>query len=366
MFGQKKRSRKNCVRLCSQKHPIWDLSMKQCKIIHESVGLSRVTEIVISGKKLLTPSYFPSISSYGVRFSMSDMLYLLKFHKYPRLLLSAYDLHNSEPREKTKLTSIIKGYREKGFLFMDSGLYESSWRKDPNWDISSYKNLLSQMQFDLYTSFDVLPETKKKETEREFRDKTLKNILESSVFQNGNLFIAIMHGKSPAALVSLVRELVERHPNLCGAIAIAERDCGYNILERAGTISEIRRTLNQDSNENVLHILGCGNPLSMLLFSYCGADTFDSLDWMKYVINPDPNSLLTNDFSHLPLLNCKCRICDNPKQKSADYLEKALLHNLLFYQGFVVQIQSLVQHDNLENYLRVRFGDNMINQVNES
>jgi queuine/archaeosine tRNA-ribosyltransferase len=340
--------------------------MKQCKIIHESAGLSRVTEIVISGRKLPTPSYFPSISSYGVKFSMRDMLYLLKFHKYPRLLLSAYDLHNSEPREKTKLMSIINGYREKGFLFMDSGLYESSWRKDPNWDMNSYKSLLSQIQFDLYTSFDVLPEIKKKETEEEFKDKTFKNMLESSVFQNDNLFIAIVHGSSPDTLVSLVGELVKGHPNLCGAVAIAERDCGYNILERAGTISEIRRTLNQNSKENVLHILGCGNPLSMLLFSYCGADTFDSLDWMKYVINPDPNSLLINDFSHLPLLNCKCRICDTPKQKSADYLEKVLLHNLVFYQGFIVQIQSLIKHDNLENYLRVHFGDNIINQVNES
>jgi len=340
--------------------------MKQCKIVHESARLSRATEIVIRGKKLLTPSYFPSISSYGVKFSMRDMLYLLRFHKYPRLLLSAYDLHNSEPREKTKLMSIIKDYREKGFLFMDSGLYESSWRKDPNWDMTSYKSLLSQIQFDLYTSFDVLPETKKKEKEEDFKDKTFKNVLESSVFQNDNLFIAIMHGASPEALVSLVGELVKRQPNLCGAVAIAERDCGYSILERAGTISEIRRTLNQNSKENVLHILGCGNPLSMLLFSYCGADTFDSLDWMKYAINPDPNSLLINDFSHLPLLNCKCRICVSPKQKSADYLEKVLLHNLLFYQSFVVQIQSLIQHDNLENYLRVHFGDNIIDQVNES
>jgi queuine/archaeosine tRNA-ribosyltransferase len=340
--------------------------MKQCKIIHESAGLSRVTEIVINGKKLLTPSYFPSISSYGVKFSMIDMLFLLKFHKYPRLLLSAYDLHNSEPREKTKLVSIIKDYREKGFLFMDSGLYESSWRKDSNWDLNSYKSLLSQIQFDLYTSFDVLPDFKKKGMEDEFKGKTFTNLLESSVFQNGNLFIAIIHGSSPDALVTLIGNLVEDHPNLCGAVAIAERDCGYNILERAETISEIRRTLNQNSKENVLHILGCGNPLSILLFSYCGADTFDSLDWMKYVINPDPNSLLINDFSHLPLLNCRCRICDTPKQKSADYLEKVLLHNLAFYQGFVIQIQSLIKHDNFENYLRVHFGDNIINQVNKS
>jgi len=340
--------------------------MNRCKVVHESARLSRVIEIVLNGRKLLTPSYFPSISSYGVKFSMSDLLYLLNFHKYPRLLLSAYDLYNSEPKEKARLMSIIKDYRQKGFLFMDSGLYESSWRKDPNWNMNSYKNLVSQIRFDLYTSFDVLPDPKKKETEAEFKDKTFKNVLESSVLQDNNLFIAILHGSSPASLVSIVEEFIKRHPNLCGAVAVAERDCGYSVLERAGIISEIRRTLNKSNKENLLHILGCGNPLSMLLFSYCGADTFDSLDWLKHVINPDPNSLLINDFSHLPLLNCKCRICDDPKHKNADYLEKVLLHNLHFYQNFVVQIQSLIQHDNLETYLRVHFGDNIIDQVNES
>lgn len=340
--------------------------MNRYKVVHESARLSRVTEIVLKDRELLTPSYFPSISSYGVKFSMRDLLYLLNFHKYPRLLLSAYDLYNSEPEEKARLMSIIKDYRQKGFLFMDSGLYESSWRKDPNWNMSSYKNLMSQTQFDLYTSFDVLPDLKKKETEAEFKDKTFKNVLESSVLQNDNLFIAILHGSSPAALVSIVEEFVKRHPNLCGPVAVAERDCGYSVLERAGTISEIRRILNKSNKENLLHILGCGNPLSMLLFSYCGADTFDSLDWLKHVINPDPNSLLINDFSHLQLLNCKCRICDDPKHKNADYLEKVLLHNLNFYQNFVVQTQSLIQHDNLETYLRVHFGDNIIDQVNES
>lgn len=340
--------------------------MKQCKIVHESARLSRVLEISLNGKKLLTPSYFPSISSYGVKFSMSDLLYELSFHKYPRLLLSAYDLYNSEPEEKAQLISLVKDYRQKGLLFIDSGLYESSWKKDPTWDMNSYKSLLSQIQSDIYTSFDVLPEPGKKGTEKEFKDRTFKNILESSVFQDNNLFIAILHGSSHGTLVSLVEGFIEENPNLCCAVAIAERDCGYSILERAQTISQIRQILNQSNKEKILHILGCGNPLSMLLFSYCGADTFDSLDWLKYAINPDPKSLLINDFSHLPLLNCKCRICDDPKLRDGEYLEKVLLHNLTFYQDFLVQIQSLIQHNNFDNYVRVHFDEKIIDQLDES
>jgi len=349
--------------LVPRSHQPWDLNMNKCRIVHESAGLSRVLEIVINNRKLTTPVYFPSISSYGVKFSMSDSFYLLHFHKYPRLLLSAYDLYNSESREKKKLISMIKDYRQKGFLFIDSGLYESSWMKDAEWNINCYKNLMAQFQFDIYTSFDVLPGIKKGETAKDFRRKTFENVLESSVFQNNNLFIAILHGPSPEELVSIVEEFSKKHPSLCCAIAVAERDCGHSILERASTISEIRRTLNKKNKESLLHLLGCGNPLSMLLFSYCGVDTFDSLDWLKHVINPDPNSLLMNDFSHLALLNCKCRVCNSPEHKDADYLEKVLLHNLLFYQNFVVQIQSIIQHDNIEAYLRVHFGDNIIDQV---
>lgn len=334
------------------------------KIVHESAKFSRIVEILENKREFTTPTYFPSISSYGVKFSMRDSLYLLNFHKYPRLLLSAYDLYNSEPIEKKSLMRIIKEYQGRGFLFVDSGIYESFWKKDSRWDINCYKNLMEQIRPDIYTSLDVLPGAKKGETEEDFRDATFKNALESSVFQNDNLFIVILHGSSPEALTSIVREFVTKHSNLCSAIAIAERDCGHSILERISTISEIRRTLNEKNRESILHILGCGNPLSMLLFSYCGADSFDSLDWLKSVVNPDPKSLLMHDFSHLKLLGCKCRICNGPEHKDAAYLEKVLLHNLLFYQNFVVQIQSLIRHDNIETYLRVHFGDNFIDQVN--
>ncbi len=340
--------------------------MNRCRVVHEDGRLSRVMEVIINNRELRTPSYFPSISSYGVKFSMSDLLYVLHLYRYPRLLLSAYDLYYSEQEERTRLMSIVEDYRKRGFLLMDSGMYESSWRKDLNWNMSSYKSLMSQAHFDIYTSFDLLPDPRKKETETEFKGQTFRNALESSVFQNDNLFVVILHGSSPATLISIVEEFTIKHPNLCRAIAVAERDCGYNVLERAETISQIRRRLNENNKETLLHILGCGNPLSMLLFSYCGADTFDSLDWIKYAINPDPSSLLVNDFSHLPLLNCKCRICADPKRKNADYLEKVLLHNLSFYQDFIVQIQSLIQHDIIENYLRVHFAEDIINQVNES
>jgi hypothetical protein len=308
---------------------------------------------------LKTPMYFPSISSFGVKFSIFDLLYLLEFHKYPRLLLSAYDLYKTEEEEKKKLKAMVEKYREIGLLFMDSGIFESSWKKDPSWDLSCYKSLMSQFHFDLYTSFDVLP------TEKKFKDNTFKNALESSVFENNNIFVVILHGDSAGTLVSIVKEFVDKHQNLSKAVAIAERDCGHSILERAGTVSEIRRILSANNKETLLHMLGCGNPLSMLLFAYCGVDTFDSLDWLKFAINLDPSSHYSiNDFSHLELLKCKCRVCTGPAHKDADYLEKVLLHNLLFYQDFMVQIQGLIQHNNIETYLRVHFGDDVVDQVN--
>jgi len=335
--------------------------LKKPKILHKSDGLSRVLEIRLKGKTLHTPTYFPSISSYGVKFSLRDLLYFVKFHSHPCVLVSAYDLYYLEEDERKKLLSIIKDYRKQGVLFLDSGLYESSWKVDPNWDINSYKGLMTETKSDFYSSFDVFRSDE--QSDEEFRKHTFDNIVESSVFLDNVLFVPILHETSSDKLIDFVKEFVEKHPELCGSIAVAERDCGRSIVERAETIVQIRRILNNNDCQNLLHVLGCGNPKSMLLFSYCGADSFDSLDWLKHVINPADHSV--HDFSHLELLNCKCHVCTASAYKVADYLEKALLHSLLYYRIFVDHLQSLIRNGIIRSYLTKHIGEKIIKQIDK-
>lgn len=323
--------------------------MKKPNIVHESEILSRVLSIQLNGKRLLTPTYFPAISSFGIKFPFKDLLNLIYRQEYPRVLVSAYDLYFMKPKQKQKALSILKNYKKNGFLFLDSGLFESSGAKFPKWDFSSYKSILSEASFDIYSSFDVYK--KRLTSYEEFRKSTYAHILESSIFQNGVAFFAVLHASSPAELIKLVREFVIEYPNFCARLSIAERDTGKSLQERARTIAKIRNELNKNDHRNLLHLFGCGNPLSMLLYSYCGVDSFDSLDWLKFGINPVNYSI--NDFAHLSLVDCKCRICTkfHDRNEGKGYLERVMLHNLLFYHNFVKHIQSLIRNDNLKEYV---------------
>lgn len=275
--------------------------------------------------------------------------------------MSAYDLHYLQENEKKRLLLMIKDYRKNGIIFLDSGGYERSWYVDKDWDINCYKTLVTETKFDLYSSFDVFRGGEK--SDKDFRKFTFDNIIESSVFLNNALFVPILHESTPGKLIDLVNEFVRKFPKLCGSFAVAERDCGRSILERAETILQIRRIMNRSDPQSFLHILGCGNPKSMLLLTYCGADSFDSLDWLKHVINPADHSV--HDFSHLELFNCRCHVCTSSTYMDADYLEKALLHNLLYYRVFVDNLQSLIRNALLRPYLEKHIGNKIMKQIDK-
>jgi len=331
--------------------------MNPSNIIYESKGLSRVTEVYLNKKTLVTPTYFPAVSSYGTKYSFHTLVRLLIAYSYPRLLVSTYDLHYLEEEEKRRLLQEISEYSKKGcFVFLDSGVYESSWKADLEWTYDLYKASISRVGFDFCSSFDVLPYGKNRA--EEFKEETFERILASYSLSNGHGFVPILHGLNPDQLVSLVAKFVKTYPYLCNIIAVAERDCGRNIVEKARTIMRMRRILDESNRRRVLHILGCGNPISLILFSYYGANMFDSLDWTKYVI--DRRHLTINDFSHLELINCDCSICSGVRR---DYTETVLLHNLLFYQDYMLQIQSLIRKNRIFEFIVEHMGQDILKKI---
>jgi len=335
------------------------LQMSSSNVIFESAPFSRVTEVTVKGKKLVTPTFFPAVSSYGIKYSFEALVRLLTVYSYPRLLVSAYDFYLLNDKKKKELSQEMSEYSQKGcFVFLDSGIYESSWKADSRWIYDRYKASISQVSFDFYSSFDVLPPRTKSSLE-EFFEATFESILVSSNLSKGYGFIPILHGANPEQLVSLVAKFVDVSPNLCDMIAVAERDCGNNIVEKARTILKLRSILNGSNCPRLLHILGCGNPKSLVLFSYCGADMFDSLDWIKYVV--DRVRLTINDFSHLELINCSCPICS---RKKGDYIESALLHNLLFYQDYMQQIQFLIREKKISEFISEHLGQDILGKIN--
>jgi queuine/archaeosine tRNA-ribosyltransferase len=334
--------------------------LNSSNVVHESEGFCRVIKVGTEGKTLMTPAYFPAVSSYGVKYSFETLVRLLLAFSYPRILISAYDFHLLANAKKKTLSEKIRAFMKKGcFVFVDSGIYESFWKADNAWSCELYKFTLGQMDFDFYSSFDVLP-SKANGTDR-FTEDTFDNILACRKLSDKIGFMPILHGMCPDTLVSLVSKFVKEYPSLCNFLAIPERDCGNSVVERARTMTRIRRILDDDNNSNtgrVLHILGCGNPVSLLVYSYCGASTFDSLDWIKYAI--DPSRLTINDFSHLELTGCECPVCT---KEAWGYTEKVLLHNLLFYQNYMLQIQALIHNNEMRVFLGKHFGQNMLERI---
>jgi hypothetical protein len=115
----------------------------------------------------------------------------------------------------------MKQYSETGsFIFLDSGVYESSWTRDHEWTPRLYQSIASKADFDFYGSFDVVPHPK--DTTTTFAKKTLKGILTSRTPRHKMSFVPIIHGLSPSQLVMFLKELLKTHPDLCSMVAVPE------------------------------------------------------------------------------------------------------------------------------------------------
>jgi len=328
-------------------------------------------QVTLEGRILSTPTFFPAISSYGIKLPLSYLIYLLANYSYRRVLFHAYDIFHAKEQEKKRLFSSIKKFnkivrsRNKGFLFLDSGIYESSWYNNLSWDRNSYRDLISKVKFDFYSSFDILPKGSSRKNDKKFMKQTFENITASRALSNKGELAAILHGRSPDHLIAMIEQFVSTHPEICRIIAVPERDCGEGILERAQTIVEVRKILDKNDDTSLLHILGCGNPLSILLYSFCGADIFDSLDWYEHVINQD--TLTINDFSHLELFDCQCEACaflaKRTRPIKGQYMDKVLLHNLFFYQDYMKKIQTLIRNDGISTFLGQRVGKDIVEKI---
>ena len=325
-------------------------------VVGKSAGSSRLIELIINNKTLLAPTYFPAISSFGIKYSFSSLLSLFLYYKFPRVLISAYDWYFLPDETRNETLSELEKYRLDSFVFMDSGIFESYWKDDKRWKIKLHQETLAESTFDLHTSFDILPSQNCKD----FVNETIDAAICSREQCDKAGFIPVIHG-NPDEVLLITKRLVKSRPDLCNFIALPERDCGESIMEKAHTIHEIRKIM--DSGEDgtgsrMLHLLGCGDPLSMLLFVYAGASSFDSLDWIKFCADPD--QLFLHNFSHLELLNCDCVACS---RKGVPYVEKVFLHNLLFYQNYVLRLQELINEDSLGKLLEEHFSKTLLGKV---
>lgn len=318
-------------------------SMAEITLQGSSGRNSRYLQVAINNKKTATPTYFPSVSSQA-RYSIDSYVDLLVDHEFPRLLASCYDLKGRLPKDD--LVSKINKFSTNGnVLFLDSGLYESTWKKDNKFSFGEYRQSLSLVDYDFCSSFDVFHQPG--EELSFFAEKTIKAIRDSQLQKSGSDLVPIVHGTSPQELLQVVKKVIKAFDFELHFLAVPERETGDDIVERARNLEKIRKLLDQQDHDTVLHLLGCGDPVSLILFIFFGVDSFDSLDWLRSVV--DPKELRMRHLSHIGLINCDCPYCSSSNYST---FFKALLHNLYFYSRFLENIRKRIADDEIADFVK--------------
>jgi len=140
------------------------------------------------------------------------------------------------------------------------------------------------------------------------------------------------------------------------AIAVPERELGDGMFMRLRTVGMIRRSLDSIGTYYPLHLLGTGNPHSVLLFTAAGADSFDGLEWCQTVADPE-NGLLRH-FQQRELLHKTVGYADDE-----GYDEGTLIHNLTFYSTWIAQLQAALASDSMSECLRLNFAPSVASRL---
>lgn len=301
----------------------------------------RSFSITIEEKTFETPFFFPAISSIKTNLPIRDYFDFLITVNYPSYLISAYDI---SILTKTDYDYIIKKTIELTgktvITFLDNGNYESSWNQDKSWNFQSFAKILKNINIDFCFSFDLFWNQTNID---DYVKKNIQLIAKTAGIQRSGTTVPIVHSP-PDIMPKIIGKIIDGiNPEI---IAVAERDLGASIFERAKTIKKIRNELNKKEKSIPLHLLGTGNPISLLIYTACGADMYDGLEWCKNAVNQKTGHLF--HFVQKDLIECNCPAC---KVNGVSYQYQTMAHNLIFYQNFLIKIQKAIKENQLNDIL---------------
>ena len=301
---------------------------------------------------LATPTYFPAVSSTCSLGPPEVFIRLLTEAAYPRALVSAYDCKHRIDGGLSKAAALLSRLQGAGCtVLLDSGLFECQVLGIEDWSADNHIVVASALQHDLLLSYDgPVPASGARgvPSDGKRQDDPRPSPL-----------LRIIHGRNREAIVGEARLAVSEGASV--GIAIPDRECGPNLLERMRTVCAIRRAMNHRDELLLLHILGCGNPVVMSVYALAGADSYDSLDWVQGAV--DIRTLTVTDPVLLPSTGCKCRICvDLPGPDR----QRAVLHNLLFYQDFGTRLRGMIRDRTVSDFLQEFLGKERTAQLVET
>lgn len=281
---------------------------------------------------LPTPVFYPSVSSVSKNvWDVSDHVELLVAVNFPQFLISCFDVHKE--KNNTRLISALKNSGEQNQVVLyDSGIYEVVWAKSKKWNRKKYLRTLRDNRISHAFALDDYIVSKRSSITTE---KLVNDIALTSNQIGNDIISPIIHCKNIDEYINVcvnTSKLIK--PRL---LAIPERELGFGIVEIARNIGLIRQALNTLDEYQQLHILGTGNPLSMMIYAFMGADSFDGLDWCQTVV--DYESATLHHTLHFDLYAHQGRWCN---ESDMSFLSRCFLHNLDFYTVWMEDVQNCI------------------------
>lgn len=331
----------------------------------------RPATINLLGKQLKLPCFVKSLSSHETQFDTEAGLAILNvFPDVDALLVSAYDMHlrddpNAKQEERKKQRKKHEFMREKlkeldergALILLDSGNYEKSRKDDKTWNEEDWNSVLESTPYTYAFCYDDL------EPNLDVQ-KNVDDVIASIKGKHECFLIPILHAPIDGKNVRIHKILPDIFFEYASRknspfIAVPERELGEGICEKAKTIIEIRKRLNTLDRYQPIHILGTGNPLSLLILAAAGADLFDGLEWCRTVADKKTGFL----FHHQQFDFFKNQTINNPRYPLIkEVLErddisltlKMALHNLEFFLEWMEQLQTGINTNSIREMIKDR------------
>ncbi len=302
----------------------------------------RIIRLGVGGLPL--PCFFPSISS-AAKNNLTPLQHLkiLSALRHPLFLISAYDILNPEREVRISIKNKIAKAAEEGrIVLLDSGVYENRWSKSKEkWPKKNFRQTLRDTNCHLAFCYDN-PNPKIEV------DKIISNIIRDVTKdkKEGDFkyVLPIAHTQNPQDFPTICVELAkELNPPL---IAVPERELGEGVLEAAERVLSIRHALNNTGKYYPLHILGTGNPLSILIYVALGADSFDGLDWCQTAVDHSTGCLY-----HTFQFDFFVDQTQFGSAKNLPYSMRLFAHNLKFYSNWMDRIRVAIQSQSISKMI---------------
>ena len=327
---------------------------------------------IFQGKKLRPPVFFFSLSSYETKIAPDQGIRALDVLGVDSVLVSARDTINATSR--SEITRRLRRIGDSGgAILLDSGNYEegriSNLRRKKDrpfasipgtWSIEEYHKALTTTPHDMAFCFDSItapPNDLNKVVARAV------NAVTRDQKHSESPVLPIVHlpcSHDGTTVTQLAPEVVLRVAKALEVpiVGIPERELGDGIVERVTTMTQIRSALNGLSYYQLVHVLGTGDPISIALLSAAGADSFDGLEWCRYVLDSDDARLYpVQDYDFFRWQDELSDFKSTDMEEHAEnagltWLGRVAVHNVEFYVNWMEDLrESMVDERKLVGFM---------------